>query len=147
MRLIKLNEGFIKDIIRMENNSDTSEFIISYNHDKHIAELKNPLNSYLGIYENGRLLGFFIIGIENEGKRIEFRRIVIEKKGLGYGQKAIIELENYCTALWNTDTIWLDVFDYNQRGIHIYKKLGYKTIGEKLFGDRKLIIMEKKLIK
>ena len=102
MRLSLLNESHIAIIMEMESNSETSEFIIPYKNERHLNEIKNPLNRYVGIYENCKLLGFFILGIEQEGKRIEFRRIVIEKKGFGYGQKAIKELEEYCVAIWNT---------------------------------------------
>lgn len=145
MRFSLLNESHIAEIIKMENNSETSEFIISYDHEKHLNEIKNPLNRYLGIFDRGQLLGFFILGIEQEGKRIEFRRIVIERKGFGYGQKAIKELEEYCIALWNTKSIWIDVFDSNSRGKYIYEKLGYKKIGEASVDGKSLTVMEKYL--
>ena len=145
MRLITLNKSHIDEIINMESNSDTSEFIIPYNYKKHLNEINNPLNRYLGIYAKGKLLGFFILGIELNGEKIEFRRIVIAEKGYGNGQKAIKELEEYCKAFWNTKSIWLDVFDINKRGIHIYEKLGYKKIGENLIDEKHLIIMEKYL--
>jgi len=147
MRLSQLDETIINELIKMENNSDTSEFIVPYNYNKHLREINYSSNRYLGIYEKDQLLGFFILGIEQEGKRIEFRRIVIKQKGCGYGQKAIKELENYCIAFWNTKSIWLDVFDYNKRGIHVYEKTGYKKIDKKLLDGKRLIIMEKYLIK
>ncbi len=131
----------------MENNSGTSEFIISYDIEKHLNEMKNRNNRYVGIYEKGKLLGFVILGIEQEGQRIEFRRIVIEQKGFGNGQKAIKELEEYCTAIWNTKSIWLDVFEFNNRAIYIYDKLGYKIIGEGLYHGKRLLVMEKNLTK
>lgn len=145
MKLSLLNESHIAIIMQMESNSETSEFIIPYKKERHFNEINNPLNRYVGIYENGKLLGFFILCIEQEGKRIEFRRIVIEKKGFGYGQKAIKELEEYCVAIWNTKIIWLDVFEINKRGIHIYEKLGYKKIDENSINEKRLIIMEKYL--
>jgi RimJ/RimL family protein N-acetyltransferase len=147
MILSPLNEIHISKIGEMENNSDTSEFIVPYKSDKHLIEINNPLNRYLGIYENGQLLGFIIIGIEQEGNRIEFRRIVIENKGSGTGQKAIIELEKYCKSLWNTNSIWLDVFEFNHRGIYIYEKLGYKRIDESFINEKRLLVMEKYILK
>ena len=147
MRLSLLNEFHINEIIKMESDLDTSPFIIPYNYEKHREEINNPLNSYLGIYVKGHFLGFIIIGIENEGSRIEFRRIVIGEKGKGYGQKAIEELEEYCKALWNTKSIWLDVFETNERGIYIYKKFGYKKIDEGNIDGKRLLVMEKYLSK
>ena len=145
MELYPLNKKDIDFLIELESNSDTSEFIIPYDKEKHTVELENPLNRYLGIYEEDKLIGFIIIGIEKEGSRIEFRRIVMGEKGLGYGQKAIMKLEKYCKANWNTESIWLDVFEFNQRGRHIYEKLGYKKTGESNVKGKGLIIMEKYL--
>ena len=145
MRLISLNKSHIDELIIMESNSDTSEFIVPYSYEKHLTEMNNPLNRYLGIFVKGQLLGFIILGIELGGERIEFRRIVIAQKDCGNGQKAIKELEEYCKALWNTKSIWLDVFDINKRGIHIYEKLGYKKIDEGSIKEKRLIIMEKYL--
>lgn len=143
MELRLLNETHIADLVEMESDSRTSEFIIPYNSERHFHEMKNLCNKYLGIYKNDNLLGFIILGIEEDGKRIEFRRIVIKHKGLGIGQKAIIKLEEYCRATWEIESIWLDVFEFNHRGIHIYEKLGYKKIGLNFFNEKRLIIMEK----
>lgn len=140
-----LNENHITELIKMEEAADTSEFIIPYNEERHLSEIKNLSNKYVGIYEKGQLLGFIILGIEEEGKRIEFRRIVIKQKGLGFGQEAIMQLEEYCRAVWNTKSIWLDVFEFNHRGIHIYEKLGYKKTGESFLNKKRLVIMEKNL--
>lgn len=147
MRLEILDKINVDNIIRMEDQSDTREFILKYSREKHLMEIENPLNIYLGIYENDKLIGFFILGKENGGRQIEFRRIVIDEKGKGFGQQAISELESFCISMWNTDSIWLDVFEFNKRGIHIYEKLGYVKIGEKIFEGNNLLIMEKKLSK
>lgn len=145
LELRLLNETHIADLVEMESDSNTSEFIIPYNNEKHFYEMKSLSNKYLGIYESEELLGFIILGIEEDGKRIEFRRIVIKHKGLGIGQKAVMKLEEYCRAAWNTKSVWLDVFEFNHRGIHIYEKLGYKKIGSNFFNEKRLIIMEKHL--
>ena len=145
MRLIKLNESNIQEIILMESDSDTSRFILPYDDNKHREEINKEQNLYLGIYENGILSGFIILGIEDNGSRIEFRRIVVKEKGNGIGQRAIYELENFCKDFWNTKSIWLDVFEDNKRGIHIYKKIGYELKSKSKFNSRNLLIMEKEL--
>lgn len=141
----KIENKFINDILRIENDSDTSKYIIPYSAEKHITEMENPDNIYLGIFYNDQLKGFIILGIENEGKKIEFRRIVIGEKGNGFGQNAIQKLDKYCKEKFGTNRIWLDVFDFNQRGIHIYEKLGYRKKSETTFEGKKLLIMEKEI--
>lgn len=145
MKLLPIETNYIPEIINMEGDTGTSEFIIPYNKEKHYREIQNPHNRYLGIFSGDTLIGFFILGIEEGGKRIEFRRIVISEKDRGYGQTAIKELENYCRVNWQTEKIWLDVFENNERGIHIYNKLGYIKKGRTELEGKQLIIMEKNL--
>ena len=147
MRLSLLNENAIDEIIFMENEPDTSEFIIPYSEEKHRQEITNPNIKYLGIYEKGELCGFIMLCVEKKGKRIELRRIVIRQKGLGLGQKAIKKLEQYCKDFWNTEKIWLDVFEHNERGIHIYQKFGFKKEKITKYKSKNLWIMKKSLIR
>jgi RimJ/RimL family protein N-acetyltransferase len=76
---------------------------------------------------------------------VEFRRIVVASKGKGLGQLAIKEMEQYCAEHLNCSKVWLDVFESNSRGIHIYQKLGYTQFKEALYEGRSLLFMEKRL--
>ena len=76
---------------------------------------------------------------------VEFRRILIDQNRRGIGQAAIAAMENYCREQWNPKRIWLDVFEDNEIGRHIYQKLGYARFGEDIFDGRKLLFFEKQL--
>lgn len=145
MYLNKLDNIYIPDIMLMERDSESSHYIMPYSEERHNKEIINPLNRYLGIFDDNNLLGFIILGIEESGRRIEFRRIVVKIKGKGTGQKALIELEKYCKVTWNTEKIWLDVFEDNLRGIYIYEKFGYQLLEATKHEGRNLLIMEKTL--
>ena len=91
------------------------------------------------------LLGFLILSVDTDSKSIEFRRIVVASKGRGTGQSAIKKMEHYCKHNFNCDRIWLDVFEFNERGQHIYKKMGYKQFKSGEYNGKTLLYFEKGL--
>ena len=76
---------------------------------------------------------------------VEFRRIVIAERGKGIGQQVLNQIENYCRMILKRNRIWLDVFYFNKRGIHIYEKQGYQKIDETHIDDNRAFIYEKLL--
>lgn len=128
--------------VEMERASDTRAFVIPYSLDKHKALIESNDVIYLSIYYEGKLSGFIILSQEGDNT-IEFRRVVINNKGKGLGQLAIKAMENYCMENLKCSRIWLDVFESNLKGIHIYKKLGYTKFKESDYEGRCLLFMEK----
>ena len=128
---------------RMEQEPDTRDFIIPYSVDDHIEKFADPDIVYLRLLSNGEIVGFFILGLDPDGVSVEFRRIVVATKGKGIGQMAIPEMEDFCRRELNQKRIWLDVFTHNDRGRHIYEKLGYCQCGSGAFGGKPLLLYEK----
>lgn len=58
-------------------------------------------------------------------KSIEFRRIVISEKGLGYGKDSIKLIKKICFEKYKADKIWLDVYSDNERAIKLYESQGF----------------------
>ncbi|HKJ54338.1 MAG TPA: GNAT family protein [Gammaproteobacteria bacterium] len=54
-------------------------------------------------------------------------------------------MESYCKANFKAKRIWLDVYEDNEIGIHVYEKLGYERFGEERVDGRKLYLYEKTL--
>lgn len=129
---------------QMEMAQDTSSYIIPYTEEQHIAEMEKNEIKYLSIYQQNTLIGFIILALES-GTRVEFRRIVIAQKGCGYGQIAMQLLEQYCKQELQKRVIWLDVFESNKRGIHIYQKLGYQQFELAEHEGKTLLLMQKEL--
>jgi RimJ/RimL family protein N-acetyltransferase len=120
--MIELRESISEDIpafIEMEKDADTSGFILPYSLERHRSELTKPAIVYLSILSAGELTGFFILALDPDNTSVEFRRIVVAQKGIGLGQAAIHAMEDYCRERLGRSRIWLDVFDFNQRGQHI----------------------------
>ncbi len=133
----------------MEQQNDTARFIIPYPFAKHQSEMAKENITYLSIYdvnsnEQKTLAGFIILALDNL-PNIELRRIVIAHKGNGLGQLAMLACEAYCKATFDCPRIWLDVFEDNLRGQHIYNKLGYRVFKQDVYQTKKLLFLEKHL--
>jgi len=143
IELISASTQDLSTFIEMESASDTSEFIMSYSREQHQIEMTNSNVIYLSIMVKDGISGFIILSTDNDFRDVEFRRIVVAPKGQGVGQLAIKAMEQYCAAILKANRIWLDVFETNNRGQHIYQKLGYKIFrSDKVKGDT-LLYMEK----
>ena len=47
-------------------------------------------------------------------------------------------MEDYCRRVFNVPRIWLDVYDDNEVGKHIYQKLGYSQFQSEILSGRTL---------
>ena len=127
----------------LEKGIDTREFILPWSTEEHREKFNDPDIRYLSIENDaGRCAGFFLLALE-EGDTVEFRRVVISTAERGIGQTAILEMEAYCRENLGTRRIWLDVFAYNVRAIHIYEKLGYRKYREGELNGKPLLYYEK----
>ena len=146
--IIKLEHSLPEQLelfVKMESNSDTKKFIIPYSLSKHQIEFHSSNIIYLSIIYEDNLCGFFIINNDPETKSVEFRRIVVSKKGIGIGQAAIQKMHIYCKEILNAESIWLDVFEHNVRGKYIYEKLGYQKFKSEPYKSNILNYYRKKI--
>lgn len=54
-----------------------------------------------------------------------------DNRGKGYGKEALELLLAFGFKVLNLNNILLNVFDFNEHAINLYKKLGFKIIGER----------------
>lgn len=112
----------------------------------HQKNYDDPRITYLSIEnDDGVFSGYFILVKEEDTASVEFRRILVDKNTRGVGQAAIAEMENYCRQALGAQRIWLDVYEDNARGMHIYEKLGYTRFKQEAVGERQLLFYEKAL--
>ncbi|MGM7701818.1 GNAT family N-acetyltransferase [Pseudalkalibacillus sp. Hm43] len=84
------------------------------------------------LQENDQLIGdLSMLEIDHQNRKSVVRISIFEKGcwGSGYGTEAMSLLLDYGFNIFNLNRIGLDVFDYNERGIKSYKKLGFKEEG------------------
>lgn len=142
IKITQANEDDIYSFVEFESPADVRQYIIPYSAERHAKEMVVENTRYLSIYDDKELVGFMILVVE-EGESVEFRRIVVGEKGRGVGQNAILAMEDYCRNTLNKNRIWLDVFESNDRAIHIYNKLGFQSFSSCLFHNQRIWLMEK----
>jgi len=119
-------------------------FVESWPEATHLANLHDPSYHYL-IAENieGTSLGYAILHDDEPG-RVEWRRIIVARRGDGIGSAFMAAVLKHFFSEKNANNIWLDVYEQNDRARHVYEKLGFTETGEdlkKIPGER-LLIME-----
>ncbi|MEM7348973.1 MAG: GNAT family N-acetyltransferase [Chloroflexota bacterium] len=119
------------------------EFITGYDLAKHIETFNDPCVTYFSIEHQADLVGFIILAHPLDDDSVEFRRIVVTKKGEGIGQAAIKAMETFCRTQLNRKWIWLDVFEDNARARYLYQKLGFVQFDQTAYEGRPLLYYEK----
>lgn len=98
------------------------------------SKVLEPINKIFGIEykEESEIIG--IIGLKDTDliNRSSELYIYIGNKeywGKGYGTQAVFKLVEFCFQELNLNRIYLYVFDYNERAISSYKKVGFYVEG------------------
>ena len=109
-------------------------------------EFVNKNTTYLSIVDtSNNILGYIILAKDQGKNSIQLKRILIGKESFGIGQDTLTKLEQYCIEIMGIKHIWLDVYDNNQKAIHIYEKLGYQLINTQIHDNRKVLFYDKSL--
>jgi len=130
----------------MDRQEHARDHVLQTGIETHRQYFDDPGITYLSIVDGDeQFCGYFILVLETDTASVEFRRILIGRNRRGVGQAAIVEMEQYCKTALDAERIWLDVFEGNEIGIHIYEKMGYSRFKEELFDRRRLYFYEKTL--
>ena len=130
----------------MDRQDHARSFVIQTGIEVHQKNFFDPRTFYLSIENcSAEFCGYFILVLDPDTESVEFRRILIDQKQRGIGQTAIVEMENYCKNELGVKRIWLDVYEDNAIGIHIYEKMGYARFKEERAEGRRLYLYEKAL--
>lgn len=121
----------IATIIAMENDSENAQFISPNTKQEHLALIQDDNVDHLMLKMNSRTIGFVVLtGKKNRNRSLEFRRIVINEKGRGYGRLAIKKIIQYSFEELNAHRLWLDVLENNARARHLYLSEGFTEEGK-----------------
>jgi RimJ/RimL family protein N-acetyltransferase len=75
-------------------------------------------------------VGFVILaGLVNESASIEFRRIVVVRKGRGFGRSIVRAVKELCFNELQAHRLWLDVKAHNDRARSLYKSENFSEEG------------------
>ncbi len=117
-------------LLAIEARARAEGFIRGNDRAGHEHHLTRSDRLYLKVLSDGVPIGFVILGgIGSEDQVIELGRIIIDEPYRGTGQRALRVIIDYIFTELGAHKIWLDTLDHNQRGQHIYEKLGFVREG------------------
>lgn len=86
---------------------------------------------FIVVNEEKRPIGYTILkDVDHKNAHAEIGiHLAPEAQGKGYGRDAFAGLISFCFEELNLQRVWLRVFDFNQRAIALYAKMGFAHEG------------------
>ena len=106
---------------------EDGKFVIPWEREVHSQTLNTEGAIHLVIERIDTLepVGFLMIaGLNNPSKEIEWTRIILDKKGEGYGHETLKLLKSWAFDDLEFHRARLDCKDYNARALHVYESEG-----------------------
>lgn len=129
--LIEKTQLTLLDTI-LEIEQTNAKFIGQSTKEQHERIISNNKEEHLTIFkkENRKVVGYYILqGVQSKNKSMLIKRIAITEKRKGYGRESLQAIKKYCFETLEFHRLWLDVFDYNSRAIHLYETEGFQREG------------------
>lgn len=123
-------ENDISRIIEIEKSN--SNFVGQYTFEEHKKVMLDNNGLHISVFDkrDNSLIGYIILlGLNNPNNSIEFRRIAISRKGLGYGKDAIKLVKSICFNKYKVHRLFLSVFSDNEVALKLYDSLGFQRDG------------------
>ncbi len=130
--------------IRSLEMDPANTFVHSWDEATHRRNIADPAFHYfIAVDIEDHQLGYAIL-MDNTPGRVEWRRIIVARRGDGIGKAFMAAVLDYFFTVHKAEVVWLDVYEKNDRARHVYRTLGFLEVGEdlaKVPGER-LVIME-----
>ena len=118
----------LKFIMELQYKPENLKFIVPFNEKYHTAIINsdNYENMDVIIEEiaTGKSVGYFML-CNLYGSSVEFRHVIIDKKGVGYGRESLNTLLKWSFEVRKFHRAWLDCKTYNERALHLYETCGF----------------------
>ena len=133
IKVKRTTDADLNAIQQMEQDPANRSFICPYSADRHRQIIADADSFHFKVLDReGALVGFMILARTlSEDESLELRRIVIRKKGLGYGKRCLQWVKQWCFVKQGCHRLWLDVFTDNERARHLYRSQGFVEEGTK----------------
>ncbi|MDF2675882.1 MAG: family N-acetyltransferase [Bacillota bacterium] len=131
LNIVEAKKEDIEIIMEMENHKDNKDFVCKGTYKEHLAEINDDcfLLFVIKNKEDNSIIGFALNKLDFKSNIFELRRIVISKKGMGYGKEVMNALIKYAFEERNMNRLWLDVYPDNVIGIKLYENIGMHCDG------------------
>jgi ribosomal protein S18 acetylase RimI-like enzyme len=107
------------------------ELVAQWTREAHLAALGLPDTHYLiGGWCDAAPQGFAILEqVTDVHLGAKLKRIAVTTPGAGFGRPFLAEVIGWVFANTPAERLWLDVFTYNERARHVYRRAGFREDG------------------
>lgn len=90
-----------------------------------------------GIYSDDILVGFLMFGTDQETKRVEVCRFMIDKQyqGKGYGKAALVKLFELIQIRYGAISLYTSIVPENDAARKLYESAGFEMTGEVMWDE------------
>ena len=129
LRLRVAEESDLDFIMATEADEENARYIVAESRAEHRETLDSPeaVHFIVERRDTGAAVGFImVLGLDSPAGKLEWRRVIINERGKGYGQEALALLMAWAFEDFGAHRAWLDCKDYNARALHVYEKAGLR---------------------
>jgi RimJ/RimL family protein N-acetyltransferase len=116
-------------VVAAEADPDTAQYIDAWTREMHERAIVDAEQAHIMIESDGPVGFVLLAGIGGPNRTIELRRMVITRKGLGFGRRALQLLLKHVFGVLGAHRVWLDVKVHNQRARRAYQTAGFVEEG------------------
>jgi hypothetical protein len=108
-----------------------AELLARWTRDEHLAALARPDTRYLlGARPARAPEGFAILErVDDLHEGAKLKRIAVTEPGAGFGGPFLAAVVDWVFDSTSAARLWLDVFTYNERARHVYRRAGFSEDG------------------
>ena len=121
----------ISFVLQVEMEQENAQYVGQWSFEQHMNALGDIDILHLLVKNMaGKNVGYMILkGMTDPNDSIEFMRVVVTEKGLGYGKNVLSLIKKWCFEVRHAHRLWLDVRENNDRAQHVYESQGFKREG------------------
>lgn len=132
LRLRRANTNDLGYIMKLQYAPENLKFIVPFDEYYHreiiCADGSEKLDVIIEELDTGLAVGYFMLR-ELDSPCAEFTHVIIERKGLGYGRKALQLLLKWTFTVKKYHRVWIDCKEYNSVALHLYESSGFVREG------------------
>jgi len=132
LRLRATTDSEIDFAVELERHPENVDFVEQWSPGDHRSCIRSSDCSHWIIEErrDGGLVGFVVLeGHGDPNDSLLLRRLVIGRKGRGYGKETVALIALYCFEVLAFHRLWLTVLKGNEPARRLYRRLGFVTEG------------------
>ena len=132
LRLCRADLSDLPFIMEIQHKPENIPFIVPFDEDFHREIINSDNTEKMDVIaaeiETGAAVGYFML-CELDDCGVEWRHVIIDKKGIGYGRESLKLLMQWSFEVKKFHRGWLDCKPHNERALHLYESCGMKREG------------------